>query len=118
MYFILKFDTHQHKRMHKLYKDNEDLQPLFLKRAAEIKLKNLNTKLYGNAAPDAEEAGQHRIKLNGSPKGLVARQLAELISDYDAGKVNIKNYNTRLIEMLNMVAEPKAPSQYRRIINN
>jgi len=114
MYFILKFDTHQNKRMRKLYKENEDLKPLFLERSTEQKLKTLNTKLYGKAVPELHDTETVRAQLNGSPKGLVARQLGELITDYNDGKINIKNYNTRLNEMLHQVSEPKkAHSQYR-----
>lgn len=114
MFYILKFDTHQHKRMNKLYKDNEDLQPLFLKKSAEQKLKTLNTTLYGESAPAPNQAEAKRISLNGSPKGLVARQLAELITGYEAGTVDIKGYNAGLSEMLAKVKEPKVlPSQYK-----
>jgi hypothetical protein len=114
MFYILKFDTHQHKRMSKLYKENEDLQPLFLKKSAEQKLKTLNTKLYGVANPAPTESEATRVSLNGSPKGLVARQLAELIHNYDAGTVDIKTYNAGLSEMLAKVKEPKVlPSAYK-----
>lgn len=107
MYFILKFDTHQHKRMRKLYKDNENLQPLFLQKSAEQKLKKINTKLYGEATPALQHTTAQRVRFNGSPKGLVARKLAELLTDYDTGKVEIKDYNVKLTELLVLTKDPK-----------
>ena len=103
LYFILKFDTHQNKRMRRLYKENEELKPLFLMKAADRKLKILSTRLYGNAAPTSYTCEECMQKITSAPKQAVARQLGELVTEYNNGKVTVQNYNSRLTEMLGKV---------------
>jgi len=116
MFFILKFDTHQSKRMRKLYKENEDLQPLFLQRSAEQKLKTLHTKLNGYMTPGAHDTMGYPLNGSNNRKQAVANQLNELIADYNNGEINIKNYNTRLNELISMVSEPKTAA-HQKITN-
>ena len=103
MYFILKFDAHQNKRMRKLYKDNEQLKPLFLMKAADRKLKTLSTRLYGNDAPASYTCEECVEKITSAPKQVVARQLGELVTEYNDGKITVQNYNSKLNEMLSKV---------------
>ena len=108
MYYILKFDTHQTKRMRQLYKDNEEMKPMFMMKAADRKLKTLSTALYGNISPGSYTCEDCMAKIGNEPKQLAARQLGQLVTAYNDGNINIKHYNAKLGEMLNTMRPPKS----------
>jgi hypothetical protein len=108
MYYILKFDTHQSKRMRKLYKDNEDLKPMFMIKSAERKLRTLSNKLYGAIPPGSYTCEECMQKIANEPKQLAARELGELVTKYNSGSISVQNYNAKLAEMLSVVSGPKS----------
>lgn len=107
MYYILKFDTHQTKRMRKLYKENEDLKPMFMIKAADRKLKTLSIKLYGNIAPSSYTCAECMAKIGNEPKERAAHELGLLVTDYQSGNISVQNYNAKLGEMLHMAKVTK-----------
>ena len=89
VYFILKFDKLQRRKMQIMLNGTKDVQPLFMRRAAVQKLtalKSINS--------SAEQ--QARLK--------VAKQLDELVADYDKGQVSLPDYCNRLNRLLAQVA--------------
>lgn len=102
MGLILQFDKKQSIRLNKILKETRDVQPLFLMRSAEEKLRNLNISLYGNMAVGAD--GQsNRIYINESIRRLATTRLTETVNSYHAGEIQLKEYNTRLNEITIMV---------------
>lgn len=102
MGLILQFDKKQSIRLNKILKETRDVQPLFLMRSAEEKLRNLNISLYGNMAAGAD--GQsNRVYINESIRRLATTRLTETVNSYHAGEIQLKEYNTRLNEITIMV---------------
>jgi hypothetical protein len=106
MGLILKFDKKQSIRLNKILKETRDVQPLFLMRSAEEKLRSLNVKLYGNIAvgPDAQDG---RVYMNEGARQLVSTRLTEIVNSYHAGEIQLKEYNAKLNEVTAMVNEAK-----------
>ena len=102
MGLILQFDKKQSIRLNKILRETRDVQPLFLMRSAEEKLRNLNASLYGNmrAGSDAQVS---RVYINESIRQLAATRLTETVNSYHAGEIQLKEYNIRLNEITAMV---------------
>jgi len=94
---ILYFDKQQRRRINKILKDTRNVQPLFMLRSTEQKLSMLNTLLHGNTTNGINTA---RVNINESARELILSQLAQLVEDYDNGKITIKNYHNKLNELL------------------
>lgn len=107
LFLILKFDTKQNRKLKRVLKDTQNIEPLFLMRAAELKLKELNTQLYGNITLIANGADSGRININEGVRQILTSQLSKLISDYNSGELNLKEYNRKLSEMIKTVNQVK-----------
>jgi len=104
---IFKFDSKQNRKVKKVLKDTNNIQPLFLLRAVENKLNELNTKLYGNIALLANGAHSGRENINEGVRQMLTEQLSKVVSDYNNGQLSLKDYNTKLGELLQAVNEVK-----------
>lgn len=102
MGLILQFDKKQSIRLNKILKETRDVQPLFLMRSAEEKLRNLNVNLYGNVTAGADVQGR-RVYINESIRQLASARLTETVNSYHSGEIQLKEYNTRLNEITTMV---------------
>lgn len=90
VYFILKFDKLQRRKMQIMLKGTKDVQPLFMRRSAVQKLTTLHA--------TGESAEQKQVRLK------VAQQLDILVTEYDKGQVSLPDYCTRLNRLLGQVA--------------
>jgi hypothetical protein len=117
LFLILKFDTKQNRRINKVLKDTSTLEPLFLMRATEQKLKELNTQLYGNITLIADGTHSGRININEGARQMLTSQLSKLISDYNTGDITLKEYNRKLSEMIQAVNEVKYMSFEQITVN-
>jgi len=106
MGLILQFDRKQSQRINKILRETKNVQPLFLMRSAEEKLRDLNIKLYGNG----EGVRSCLIYINEGARQLVTSQLNVVVHDYNTGKLGLKEYNTRLTEISTMLNEIKGMS--------
>jgi len=86
------------------------VQPLFLLRAVEQKLRNLNTILYGNMPNAVNELPTGRVNMNEGARQLIASQLSKVVSDYNSEQISLKTYNNQLSDLLKMVDEIKGMS--------
>ena len=102
MGLILQFDKKQSIRLNKILKETRDVQPLFLMRSAEEKLRNLNINLYGNMMAGSNMQGS-RVYINEGIRQLAATRLTETVNSYQAGEIQLKEYNTRLNEITAMI---------------
>ena len=102
MGLILQFDKKQSIRLNKILRETRDVQPLFLMRSAEEKLRNLNVSLYGNMITGSDVQGS-RVYINESIRQLATARLSETVNSYHAGEIQLKEYNTRLNEITAMV---------------
>jgi len=102
MALILQFDKKQSIRLNKILRETRDVQPLFLMRSAEEKLRNLNVSLYGNMIAGSNVQGS-RVYINESIRQLAATRLTETVNSYQAGEIQLKEYNTRLNEITAMI---------------
>jgi len=100
LFLILKFDTKQNRKIKKVLKDTHNIEPLFLMRATEQKLKELHTQLYGNITLIAN--GTHSGRIN-----MLTTQLNKLTSDYNSSELSLKEYNSKLSEMIQTVNQVK-----------
>ncbi|MHB8208572.1 hypothetical protein [Mucilaginibacter sp.] len=107
LFLILKFDTKQSGKVRKILKDTHNIEPLFLMRATEQKLKELNTQLYGNIALIANGAHSGRININEGVRQMLTSQLSKLTGDYNSGELNLKEYHSKLSEMIQTVNQVK-----------
>jgi len=107
---ILKFDKQQRAKANKLLKETKSVQPLFLLRAVEQKLRNLNTILYGNMPNAVNELPTGRVNMNEGARQLIASQLSKVVSDYNSEQISLKTYNNQLSDLLKMVDEIKGMS--------
>ncbi len=103
LFLILKFDTKQNRKIKKVLKDTHNIEPLFLMRATEQKLKELHTQLYGNITLIANGTHSGRININEGARQMLIVQLSKLTSDYNAGELSLKEYNSKLSEMIQTV---------------
>ena len=110
MGLILHFDRWQSQRMNKILRETKNVQPLFLMRSAEEKLRNLNIKLYGNSMAAGSDVQSGRVYMNEGARQLVASQLTELVTDYSTGRIQLKEYNVKLTEIANLINEVKGVS--------
>jgi hypothetical protein len=104
---IFKFDSKQNRKVNKVLKDTNNIQPLFLLRAIENKLNELNTKLYGNIALLANGAHSGRANLNEGVRQMLTEQLSKLVSDYNYGLLSLKDYNIKLGDLIQTVNQVK-----------
>jgi hypothetical protein len=107
LFLILKFDTKQSRKVKKILEDTHNIEPLFLMRSTEQKLKELNTQLYGNIALIANGVHSGRININEGARQMLTSQLSKLTSDYNSGELNLKEYNNKLSEMIQTVNQVK-----------
>lgn len=105
MGLILQFDKKQNQRISKILRETKNVQPLFLMRSAEEKLRSLNTKLYGNIVGSNMHSG--RVYMNEGARQMVATQLTNLVNDYYAGQIQLKEYNVKLSEIMTLINEVK-----------
>jgi hypothetical protein len=89
VYLILRFDKLQRRKMNILLTGAKDVQPLFMQRAAIQKLTSLKA---ANEGDDKEM------------RQKIAKQLDELVTDYDKGRVTLPDYCKRLNRLLAQVA--------------
>jgi len=106
MGLILQFDRKQNIRLNKILKETRDVQPLFLMRSAEEKLRNLNISLYGTMAVGSDVQVDSAY-LNEGVRQLASSRLTEAVNNYQTGKIQLKEYNSTLIEITAMVNEAK-----------
>jgi hypothetical protein len=118
MGLILQFDKWQSQRINKILRETKNIQPLFLLRSAEEKLRNLNIKLYGNSMAVGSDIQSGRVYMNEDARQLVASQLMEIVTNYNTGRIQLKEYNLKLTEIANLIKEVKGVSfeqvQYQR----
>ena len=107
LFLILKFDTKQNQKIKKVLKDTHNIEPLFMMRATEQKLRELNTQLYGNIALIANGTHSGRINMNEGARQMLTSQLSKLTSDYNSGELSLKAYNSKLSEMIQTVNQVK-----------
>jgi hypothetical protein len=107
LFLIFKFDNKQSRKVKKVLKDTNNIQPLFLLRAVENKLNELNTKLYGNVALIANGAHSGRENINEGVRQMLTEQLSKLIGEYNNGHLSLKDYNYKLGDLLETVNEVK-----------
>src|ERR1700761_7037305 len=87
MTLILQFDKWQSQRMNKILRETKNVQPLFLMRSAEEKLRNLNIKLYGNSMVAGTDVQSGRVYMNEGARQLITAQLTEVVNDYNKGNI-------------------------------
>ncbi len=102
MGLILQFDKKQSVRINRILKETRDVQPLFLMRSAEEKLRNLNDSLYSNMVVGSD-VRVRSVYINESIRQLAATRLTKLVNSYHSGEIQLKEYNTRLNEITAMV---------------
>jgi hypothetical protein len=107
LFLILKFDTKQNRKIKKVLKDTHNIEPLFLMRATEQKLKELHTQLYGNITLIANGTHSGRININEGARQMLTTQLSKLTSDYNSSELSLKEYNSKLSEMIQTVNQVK-----------
>ena len=107
LFLILKFDTKQNRKIKKVLKDTHNIEPLFLMRATEQKLKELHTQLYGNITLRANGTHSGRININEGARQMLTTQLNKLTSDYNSSELSLKEYNSKLSEMIQTVNQVK-----------
>jgi hypothetical protein len=86
VYFILKYDKIQRTKMNGILAQSRDVQPLFMAKAINHKLKAI------------------KPELNADNRRHIAQQLDELVAAYDRGQVSLPEYCNRLNNLLSMVA--------------
>ncbi|TWR27473.1 hypothetical protein FPZ43_13435 [Mucilaginibacter pallidiroseus] len=89
VYLILLFDKRQRRKLKAVLSKTGDVKPLFMVRAANEKLHTIK-QICDNDASAA--------------RTLVARQLDELVADYDKGNISLNDYCNKLNRLLAMVA--------------
>lgn len=94
MGLILQFDRKQSQRINKILRETKNVQPLFLMRSAEEKLRSLNIQLYGST-----DIKNGRVYINEGARQLVTSQLTGVVNDYNTGKIQLKEYNAKLAEI-------------------
>jgi hypothetical protein len=118
MGLILHFDKWQSQRINKILRETKDVQPLFLMRSAEEKLRNLNIKLYGNSMAVGSGVQSGRVYMNEGARQLITAQLTEVVNSYNCGNIDLKEYSLKLTELTNLLNEVKGmsfeQSQYQR----
>jgi hypothetical protein len=88
VYLILKFDKQNRKKLNKVLAQAQDVQPMYMKKAAEYKLQTLKM------ASTNEKAA----------RTIIERQLDELVADYDKGHISLPDYCNRLNNLVGMTA--------------
>ena len=89
VYLILLFDKKQRQKLNTILSKTEDVQPLFMKRAADQKLTSIKKICENDTA---------------SVRSLASKQLDELVAEYNSGKITLPDYCNRLSSLLAMVA--------------
>ena len=86
VYCILKFDKQQRIKMNTIMAQTRDVQPLFMAKAINHKLKVI------------------KPELNADKRRDIAKQLDELVAAYDRGQVTLPDYCHKLNSLLAQVA--------------
>jgi hypothetical protein len=89
VYLILLFDKKQRAKLKTILSKTDGVQPLFMKRAANQKLNNIKQICENDAA---------------ATRRLASKQLDELVAEYNAGRITLPDYCSRLSVLLAMVA--------------
>lgn len=110
MGLILQFDRKQTQKINKILRETKNVQPLFLMRSAEEKLRNLNIQLYGNSMVVGSDVQSGRVYMNEGARQLVATQLTGLVNEYNAGHIQLKEYQLKLTEISALLNEVKGMS--------
>ena len=106
---LLMIDDQQTSGLEKILRKARNIQPLFLIRSAEQKLQRLNTLLYGNITitDDGRTIAQGRININEGARQIIISQLNALTSNYEHGRISLKEYHTGLNELLATINKVK-----------
>jgi len=91
-FMMLVFDMQQSRRLGKVLKENEGVQPLFLLRSAEHKLSVLNAMLYSK---------RKHVQMDEGAWQFLSSQLSILIDEHKTGKITLKTYHFKLNELVN-----------------
>ncbi|MET3980824.1 hypothetical protein ABIB62_003428 [Mucilaginibacter sp. UYP25] len=88
VYLILKFDKQNRKKRNKILVQAKDVQPMYMRKAAQQKVNNIKTAL-------SDEKIDRR---------MVEKQLDELVKEYDQGHISLPDYCNKLNQLLAMTA--------------
>jgi arginase family enzyme len=88
VYLILKFDKINRQKLNKVLLQAQDVEPMLMKKAAQHKLHALKM---ATANPKVD-------------RSVVAKQLDELVADYDKGHISLPDYCKKLNSLLAMTA--------------
>ena len=110
MGLILQFDRKQTQKINKILRETKNVQPLFLMRSAEGKLRNLNIQLHGNSMVVGSDVQSGRVYMNEGARQLMAAQLTDLVNGYNSGHIQLKEYHIKLTEISALLNEVKGMS--------
>ncbi|MGY4537684.1 hypothetical protein ACVW0P_002103 [Mucilaginibacter sp. UYNi724] len=88
VYLILKFDKQNRKKRNKILVQAKDVQPMYMRKAAQQKVNNIKIAL-------SDEKIDRR---------MVEKQLDELVKEYDQGHISLPDYCNKLNQLLAMTA--------------
>jgi hypothetical protein len=89
VYLILLFDKMQRRNLKVIISKTDDVQPLFMQKAADQKLSALKQLCNKNETAYLK---------------LVSKQLNELVARYDKGQMSLPDYCSRLNRLLDQVS--------------
>jgi len=106
---LLLIDDQQTSGLERILRKARSIQPLFLIRSAEQKLQRLNTLLYGDITitDDGRTIARGRININEGARQIIISQLNTLTSNYERGRISLKEYHTGLNELLATINKVK-----------
>jgi hypothetical protein len=106
---LLLIDDQQTSGLERILRKARSIQPLFLIRSAEQKLQRLNTLLYGDITitDDGRTIARGRININEGARQIIISQLNALTSNYERGRISLKEYHTGLNELLATINKVK-----------
>ena len=87
----------QKNKMQIFLKNSGDMQPMFLQKAVEKKIKALSDILYDGAIKPLIPSTS---SLNNSPKQLLIKELEKLEKDYAGKKIALRTYDEQLFDLL------------------
>lgn len=88
VYLIVKFDKQNRKKRNKILVQAKDVQPMYMRKAAQQKVNNIKIAL-------SDEKIDRR---------MVEKQLDELVKEYDQGHISLPDYCNKLNQLLAMTA--------------
>jgi hypothetical protein len=93
IYLILEVDKQQRKRLKNVLKHSTKVEPLFLIQSAGNKLNKLQSAL----------AGIENSANSNMPYKNITKQLKETVAAYNAGKLPVDTYHSKLEDLINTV---------------